>query len=178
MKAFEYILKNHARSKGIKISIKNDGNIVVTKSRYISKKQADIFVNQNQNWINTNLENIKLKPKIQTQKLTKEDYENYKIKALKIIKEKLLFYNQYYNFPYKKITIKKQKTRWGSCSRKGNLNFNYKIAIISERLAEYIIVHELCHIGEFNHSYKFWNLIAETMPDYADRVKELKGIKL
>ncbi|MFA5730367.1 MAG: M48 family metallopeptidase [Candidatus Paceibacterota bacterium] len=63
--------------------------------------------------------------------------------------------------------------------RKGNLNFNYKIALLPERLADYIIVHELCHLKEVNHSQKFWNLVAKMMPDYLEIRNELKksGIK-
>jgi len=84
------------------------------------------------------------------------------------------YFNAMYGLRCNRITIRNQKTRWGSCSRKGNLNFNYKIALLPQRLADYIIVHELCHLGEFNHSRKFWALVAQTMPDHVDLRKELK----
>ena len=91
---------------------------------------------------------------------------------------RLLYWNQYYNFKYGAIKIKSQTTRWGSCSSKGNLNFNYRIVLLPEHLADYLIVHELCHLGEFNHSQKFWNLVKKTIPDFAQRRYELKKIKL
>ena len=88
--------------------------------------------------------------------------------------KKVLKFNKIYKFKYNKINIKNQKTRWGSCSVKGNLNFNYKIALLPEKLAEYIVVHELCHLGEFNHSYKFWKLVEKTIPDYLEIKEDLK----
>ena len=99
------------------------------------------------------------------------DYLKYKKEAGILAKERLEYFNTIYNFKYNRITIRNQKTRWGSCSKKGNLNFSYKIALLSPKIADYIIVHELCHIGEFNHSKNFWNLVEKTMPDY----KELRG---
>lgn len=76
------------------------------------------------------------------------------------------------------MAIRNQKSRWGSCSTKGNLNFNYKLAIIPSHLADYVIVHELCHLGEFNHSQKFWDLVAKTMPGYKEMRNELKHIAM
>jgi predicted metal-dependent hydrolase len=67
-----------------------------------------------------------------------------------------------------------QKSRWGSCSRKKNLNFNYKLIQLPLELADYIVVHELCHLQEFNHGQGFWNLVGETIPDYKARRDELR----
>ncbi len=107
----------------------------------------------------------------------KAEYARLKNDALKIATEKVAYWNTFYNFKYKNISIKNQKTRWGSCSRNGNLNFNYKIALISDKLADYLVVHEICHLGEFNHSAEFWALVAKTIPDYAIVRRELKGVK-
>lgn len=101
-------------------------------------------------------------------------YAKYKELALEIAHRKMEEFNKVYNFKYNRISIKNQKTRWGSCSKSGNINFNYKIALLSDRLTDYIIVHELCHLGEFNHSKNFWNLVEKTIPDYEQRREELK----
>jgi hypothetical protein len=77
-------------------------------------------------------------------------------------------------FLFNKITIRNQSSRWGSCSRRGNLNFNYRIALLPPELADYIIVHELCHLGEFNHSEKFWNLVERTIPNWRELRARLK----
>ena len=91
-----------------------------------------------------------------------------------LVMNKLEQFNTIYNFKYNRVYIKDQKTRWGSCSKKGNLNFNYKIIYLRPALADYLIVHELCHLGEFNHSRKFKMLVSKTIPDYVNINKELK----
>ncbi len=77
-------------------------------------------------------------------------------------------------FTYHRVSIRNQRTRWGSCSRKGNLNFSYKLALLPPHLADYLIVHELCHLGQFNHSSAFWALVALAIPDYKRCRAELK----
>ncbi len=98
--------------------------------------------------------------------------------AKELALSRLEYFNQFYNLKYNSVKIKSTKTRWGSCSSKGNLNFSYKIALLPEHLADYLIVHELCHLEEFNHSEDFWNLVAKTIPDFSKRRKDLRKIKL
>jgi predicted metal-dependent hydrolase len=107
-------------------------------------------------------------------------YLKYKEQARELAHRKVEEYSKIYNLKYNKIAIRNQKTRWGSCSKSGNLNFSYKIALLPENLANYIIVHEVCHLGEFNHSKNFWDLVAQTTPDYAKLRKELnvKGMTM
>jgi predicted metal-dependent hydrolase len=76
--------------------------------------------------------------------------------------------------PPGKVFIKNTRTRWGSCSSKGNLNFSYRLSLLPSYLSDYIIVHELCHLREFNHSSKFWDLVGKTMPGYDLHRQELK----
>ncbi len=101
-----------------------------------------------------------------------------KIQAHKLASERLEFFNKSYNFPYNKITIRNQISRWGSCSKRGNLSFNYRIVLLPLELADYIIVHELCHLGEFNHSKKFWDLVARTIPHWKKLRRELKKVRI
>ncbi len=105
-------------------------------------------------------------------------YRTHKTAALKIVKDRIAHFNAFYQFRVNKITIKNQKTRWGSCSKKGNLNFNYRLALLPQRLSDYVIVHELCHLGQFNHSPEFWKLVAKTIPDYKKIKREFKKIRL
>ncbi len=98
-------------------------------------------------------------------------YLKYKEVARQLAKNRLAHYNAVYGFTVNRIAIKDSRSRWGSCSKKGNLNFSYKIALLPLDMADYVIVHELCHLGEFNHSQKFWDLVAQTVPNY----KEIKN---
>lgn len=75
-----------------------------------------------------------------------------------------------------RVSIGAARTRWGSCSHRGALRFNYRIAALPAHLAEYIIVHEICHLAEFNHSPKFWALVARAAPDHAARRAQLRRI--
>lgn len=105
-------------------------------------------------------------------------YLDNKEKARALILARLEYFNQFYGFTWHRFSIKNTRRRWGSCSRKGNLNFCYKVALILPELADYIIVHELCHLGQFNHSKDFWGLVARTVPDYKVARNKLKSIKL
>ncbi len=76
----------------------------------------------------------------------------------------------------KKIGVRNQKGRWGSCSRNGSLNFNFRVVYLPPPLVDYIVVHELCHLGELNHSKKFWSLVSQAVPDYRLMRKKLRKI--
>lgn len=82
--------------------------------------------------------------------------------------------SKYTGFNYKKITIRSQKTRWGSCSANGRLSFNYRLLRFSEKVVDYVIIHELCHLQELNHSKKFWKLVEGFCPDYKSLKRELR----
>lgn len=107
----------------------------------------------------------------------KEDkiiFEERKAEARDLVLGRIQELNKVYNYSYKKISIKNMISRWGSCSRNGNLSFNYRLVLLPPNLVDYVIVHELCHLGEFNHSRDFWNLVARTFPDYQKLKEELK----
>jgi predicted metal-dependent hydrolase len=101
-------------------------------------------------------------------------------KAEELIKKRVAEYSELIGVNYNNIRIKDTKTRWGSCSSKSNLNFNYRIIMAPERVMDYIIVHELCHLKHMNHSKEFWNAVANYMPDYEKHKEWLKenGMKL
>jgi predicted metal-dependent hydrolase len=116
--------------------------------------------------------------RVRTSKRKKKVSQNYlkhKQKALGIVQERLQHFNKFYGYKWNRIFIKNQKTRWGSCSKKGNLNFNYRIALLPPEAADYIIVHELCHLKEFNHSQNFWNLVKVAIPNYKEIRNNLKN---
>lgn len=105
-------------------------------------------------------------------------FSAHKERARTQIQNRLAYWNTFYNFHHGRIAIRNQSSRWGSCSKKGNLNFNYRIIFLSETLMDYVIIHELCHLKEFNHSQNFWNLVAQAMPEYKKLRSELRKIPL
>lgn len=97
-----------------------------------------------------------------------------KVKTLHIVTERLKYFNTFYNFTYKDVRVKKVSTRWGSCSRKGNLNFSHKLVLLLPEEIDYVVVHELCHLAEFNHGPNFWKLVERTIPNYMQIRKGMK----
>ena len=95
-----------------------------------------------------------------------------------IIEKKVEYLVGKHGYLYNKINIKNQKTCWGSCSRKANLNFNYKILFLPENIQDYVVAHELCHLKEHNHSKKFWRLVFDILPKYQESRKQLKMYSL
>ena len=86
--------------------------------------------------------------------------------ALARIRERLAFYAPRVGGRFGRVTIREQKTRWGSCTGKGNLNFNWKLIMAPPQCLDYVVIHELCHLHEFNHSPRFWALVSGQMPEY------------
>lgn len=101
-------------------------------------------------------------------------YLEHKEAARVFIHSRLVHFNSHYHFIYKRIAIRNQRRRWGSCSALCNLNFSYRLLFLPPELADYVIAHELCHIKELNHSPRFWALLQETIPNYKIRRQELK----
>jgi len=100
--------------------------------------------------------------------------QSCRARAKKLLKTKVEEWNKYYGFEYNRIVVRDNKTRWGSCSSLRNLNFHYKLLFLPEELQDYVVVHELCHLQEMNHSNRFWNLVGSTLPDYKLQRRELK----
>ncbi len=98
----------------------------------------------------------------------------YRKKAEEVIHDRLQFFNEHYQFRYHRVTLRNQKTRWGSCSSRGNLNFNWRLIMAPIEVIDYVVVHELCHLKEMNHSARYWALVEQAIPDYKKHRKWLK----
>ncbi len=178
-KTIEYIFKQSARSRGVRLAVHEDGRLSVTASPRVSMKRVDQFIQSKAEWIFATIELLAKTPK--KEKLgegTRIDYLRHKTAARILATERLKHFNQVYGFKYKKITIRNTKSRWGSCSRQGNISFTYKIVFLKPKELDYIIVHELCHLGAFNHSKKFWDLVSKTIPHHAIVRRSLRRFTL
>ncbi len=171
------IFKKNKQSKGIKITLKNSHVFLVSYPWFISQRRAEKFFLESKDWILRGLQNLK---NTKYSKLLswgeKKDYFKNKERARALVKERLEELNKFYNFSVNRIAIRDQQTRWGSCSSKNNLNFNYRILFLPDDLVDYLIVHELCHLKEMNHSRKFWELVGEKIPDYRMKSRKLKRL--
>lgn len=104
-------------------------------------------------------------------------YQQHKAAARQLVEERLRVYNQHYQLSWNRVAIRNQRRCWGSCSSLRNLNFSYRLLFLPLPVADYVIVHELCHLQELHHGPAFWELVAETLPNYKDLIKELRSIE-
>jgi len=105
-------------------------------------------------------------------------YTTHREHARALVSDRLSYWNQFFKLEYGRVAIRNQTTRWGSCSTRRNLNFNYRIAFLPIELADYVIVHELCHLIEFNHGPQFWAHVERAIPDYAVRKQTLRDVSI
>lgn len=179
-----YTLNISSRARHMRLSVYRGGSLVVTIPSFmhtlIYVPRIEHFLQQKAAWIlkhiRSSAASVPTVPPIA--RYTKAEYIQYKAQAQLLAEQKVATFNQHYGYTVGTITIRNQKTRWGSCSKKGNLNFHYAIALLPEPLVDYLVVHELCHIRQFNHSKAFWALVAEKIPDYIQRRRQLRAIGL
>ena len=171
-------IKNSPRAKRITITVKKSGELLLTKPKYISQDTALLLISEKTVWIKNNLDLLekratKVSPLFKYYKSKK--YNDHKQEAKEIIENLVYEINSGLEYVFKKIYIRNQSTRWASCSKRGNLSFNFKVAYLPPDLRRYVIVHELCHLVEFNHSPKFWKLVESQVPNYKFIRKKLKN---
>ena len=112
--------------------------------------------------------------RVRVKTIPSKHYLEHREVARGMVHERLEYWNGFYNLKYNRVSIKNQKTCWGSCSGKNNLNFNYKIIFLPQPLMDYVIIHELCHLKEMNHSRAFWGHVAKTVPDHKEKRRHLR----
>lgn len=176
-KTIPYTLKKSRRARRMRLAVYSDGSVVLTTPVEVSENFAERFLRDKAEWL---LSKISFFAKFGNAPRTTPwgrhaDYiKKNKEAARVLIHRKLGELNATYGYRFNRVSIRNQKTCWGSCSRKGNLNFNYRILFLPERTQDYVIAHELCHLAEFNHSKKFWALVAKTSPEHLAIRKELR----
>lgn len=171
-----YNLKMSKKARRMRLTIYCDGSLVATVPRRYSPETLESFILEKAEWILRKIEYFQGFENKSFWKNDPADYEKYKNEALALALRRVYYFNQFYGHNCANISIRNQKTRWGSCSRNGNLSFNYKIVFLPPHLADYIIVHEICHLRQFNHSADFWALVEKTIPNYRDLRREVRKL--
>ena len=171
MKKIPYKIIRSSR-KTIAIQICPDGQVVVRCPRRMKNEAIQAFVESKTQWIGKHLARQSQAPQLPP--FTQEEIQSLKQRALQTIPERVEHFATLVGVTYGGITIRTQRTRWGSCSSKGNLNFNCLLMLAPPEVLDYVVVHELCHRREMNHSSKFWAEVERVLPDYDARRKWLK----
>lgn len=164
--------------KTVAIQVNCDLSVTVRAPRSASEKEIEEILKKKEVWISRHIEKIKkTRERFEaepTEKLTREKVIALAEEALKIIPARVEYFAKVIGVTYGKITIRNQKTRWGSCSSKGNLNFNCLLMLAPSEVLDYVVVHELCHRKQMNHSKAFWLEVEKVLPDYKEARKWLK----
>lgn len=169
MKIGEYNVEvRRSKRKSAAIKITADMQIVVFVPLYVSDNEIEKMVISKSKWIDEHMLKVQstVDERSKLEKITFEQVKELADQAVEYIPKRVKYYAEKENFVYNKITIKNLVSRWGSCSTKGNLNFNCLLMLTPDYVIDYIVVHELCHLREMNHSEKFWAEVEKIMPDY------------
>ena len=177
MKIGEYNVEvRRSKRKSAAIKITADMQIVVFVPLYVSDNEIERLVMSKSKWIDEHMLKVQstIDERSKLEKITSEQIKELADQAAEYIPKRVKYYAENENFVYNKITIKNLVSRWGSCSTKGDLNFNCLLMLTPDYVIDYIVVHELCHLREMNHSEKFWAEVEKIMPDYQRAVLWLK----
>ncbi|MCI9014102.1 MAG: M48 family metallopeptidase [Lachnospiraceae bacterium] len=165
--------------KSCSISITPDGRITVRVPLRISDREIRHLLTDRQTWIITKyLEQQQKQARMPVSDLTDTQRaaltQRYIAAAREYFPKRAAHFQQFTGGTYSRITIRDQKTRWGSCSARGTLSFNWRLMLAPPAILDYVVVHELCHLTHMNHSPAFWQAVEAVCPDYRDSRRWLK----
>lgn len=165
--------------KSYALEIEPGGKVIMKVPMHPSKQVIHQFLAEKENWIKIKYQKqceagMHQKEQGLTEQQKKALEDRYRKAAKEYIPKRVAFYQSFMSGSYERITIRDQKTRWGSCSSKGTLSFNWRLMLAPPAVLDYVVVHELCHLMHMNHSKAFWNAVEEIMPDYKIHRKWLK----
>ena len=166
----------HSKRKTLALQIADDGHLIVRAPLKMSEKEIRSFIEKSRKWIETHAAKVK-KANDELQKLEPfsiQDIEEMAQKALEVIPGRVKFYASKLGVTYGRITIRNQKTKWGSCTSKGNLNFNCLLMAAPSEVMDSVVVHELCHRLHMDHSNEFYAEVYRVFPEYYKWNKWLK----
>ena len=174
---FDNVPINIIRSQRKSVSIQiNQEGILIRAPKWMSRRKINALLWEKQDWIQKHLEKMQERKEVleQVQPYTEEEVRALVQKAKAVILEKVRKYAPIVGVDYGRITIRNQKTRWGSCSGKGNLNFNCMLMRTPDEVIDYVVVHELCHRKHMDHSAAFYAEVERVLPEYRKYRKCLK----
>lgn len=166
--------------KTVAIQISAEGEVTVRAPRRCSSRVIDNIVAEKRDWILKKQNEIRgraiflQEQERQQPRISEAEQVRYRKLAGQVLARKVEYYARQMQVTFGRITVRDQKTRWGSCSAKGNLNFNWRLVLAPEEVLDYVVVHELAHRKEMNHSQRFWSQVENVMPDYRSRRMWLK----
>ena len=175
-----YTHRRSARARRMRLAVERDGAVVLTTPMRTSDRFMEGFVLRHARWVMTALARVRSLPPLHpVAQYGRREYLLHREVARSFVYSRIaVLAPSLGGVSFCRVSIRDQKTCWGSCSRKGNLNFNYKIVFLPACLRDYVIVHELAHLREFNHSPQFWALVESLVPEWRMRRRELRAMRM
>lgn len=164
----------YSSRRTLTIQVTARGEVIVRAPRRMARAEIERFLTEKEPWILKHLQKAAEVPITAPTPLSDDVRRHYIQIARDIFTQKTAYYAALMNVTYGRISIREQKTRWGSCSSQGNLNFNWRLIFAPEEVLDYVVVHELAHRREMNHSKAFYDIVAAVLPDYKKQKKWLK----
>lgn len=177
-----YIKRSRRRS--LEIQISKSKEVIVRAPLRTPHSEIRAFIQEHKEWIQDSLKRAKAQELAYQDHLreigadkpyTEEELLQMKKDAIKLLPSRCEYYASLMGVSYNRIAIKAQRSRWGSCSAKKNLNFNCLLMLCPEEIQDYVVVHELSHLKEMNHSPAFWAEVGKILPDYKKRRRWLRS---
>ena len=162
-----------AKRKTMALKVSEDGMVTVRIPYGVRPEEADRFVEAHVDWIRKRIAECRERAAARPA-YTDREREAGKRLAKELLLKKCRYFAERMGVSYGMVTVREQKTRWGSCSTKGNLNFNWKLVLMPPEVLDYVVVHELAHRLQMNHSAAFWAEVGKILPDYRERRQWLK----
>jgi hypothetical protein len=170
-----YALRRSARARNVSVTVGRDGSITLVLPERMPEWLGVRFLKERADWaLRTAASMERFRDHVVLPR-DRRDYARHKERARRFVHACLARHAPSYGLSYRRVFIKNLRRNWGSCSAEKNLNFNYKIIHLPERHAEYVVVHELCHLAELNHSRRFWSLVAKAIPEHRRIRKEMRN---
>jgi len=150
----------HRRARRYVLRVDSDGRLRVTIPRGGSRREAEAFVQRNIDWV------VSQRARTRTEIRPIEDEKASRQKARRELPERLLELAARHGLAVSRVSVRNQRSRWGSCGRDGHICLNWRLVLMPESVRDYVLVHELMHLRRMDHSPTYWRLVAEAYPDY------------
>ena len=166
------VLLVRSSRKTLAVQIRADGTVIARVPLRMPKDRILCFLSEKASWIRMQQgkmqerENMRQQARIHLDAAQEKELRE---RAKSVLAQRTAYFARQVGVTYGRITVRDQKTRWGSCSQTGNLNFNFRLILAPSEVLDYVVVHELCHRRQMNHSAQFWQEVAQVLPDYRKR---------
>ncbi len=166
------VLLVRSSRKTLAVQIRADGTVIARAPLRMPKDRILCFLSEKASWIRMQQGKMQEREKMRQQAcihLDAAQEKELRERAKSVLAQRTAYFARQIGVTYGRITVRDQKTRWGSCSQTGNLNFNFRLILAPSEVLDYVVVHELCHRRQMNHSAQFWQEVAQVLPDYRKR---------